>query len=86
MHHFLSAGKEGNFNTYSNLLNDPQGTCYDYESIMHYGTSFFSKDGNPTIYTCDTDKQSKIGQFGPMTATDILRVQLLYNCVVSTFS
>ncbi|XP_015228299.1 PREDICTED: zinc metalloproteinase nas-4-like [Cyprinodon variegatus] len=55
-------------------LNQP----YDYDSIMHYGPSFFSADGNPTIVT--HKKAQKIGQRIRLSPLDIKKLNILYKC------
>ncbi|XP_077593711.1 low choriolytic enzyme [Stigmatopora nigra] len=51
---------------------------YDLPSIMHYGSTFFSTNGNPTIVARVTNKQ--MGQRVRMTPTDIQRIRMLYEC------
>ncbi|XP_049818579.1 hatching enzyme 1.2 isoform X2 [Aethina tumida] len=68
----------GNFDKQS-LENTTYSFEYDYDSIMHYGTGFFSKEkGKPTI----TPKMpgGKIGQRKGMSKGDCLKVNDLYKC------
>ncbi|XP_049593675.1 astacin-like metalloendopeptidase isoform X1 [Syngnathus scovelli] len=51
---------------------------YDLPSIMHYGSNFFSANGQPTIVAKVRD--DNMGQRVAMTHTDVQRVRLLYNC------
>lgn len=48
---------------------------YDYGSIMHYGTHFFSKNGKPTIVTKNGEK---IGQREGLSDGDIAAIQEAY--------
>lgn len=53
---------------------------YDYDSIMHYGQTFFSKmKGMPTI----TSKMPgvKLGQRQAISTTDCLKINDLYGCL-----
>ena len=45
-------GKEGNFEKYSFLTGQDFG-AYDFDSVMHYGSTSFSKNGEPTIVKKD---------------------------------
>lgn len=46
----IQDGKDHNFKTYvQNDLDGKNFGTYDFGSIMHYGSYFFSKNGNPTI-------------------------------------
>ncbi|XP_066927328.1 bone morphogenetic protein 1 homolog [Clytia hemisphaerica] len=86
----------------SKFLNfDPRGMnevntfdqIYDYESIMHYGTRFFSKNDGKTIRAKEVGKnvnENTIGKSyykfdGPVLSTqDILETNLLYKCTKIT--
>ena len=45
----LCLGMEFNFNKYGRSTIDSLGTPYDYESVMHYASKAFSRNGRPTI-------------------------------------
>ncbi|MEQ2279898.1 hypothetical protein AMECASPLE_013981 [Ameca splendens] len=67
--------KKGNFKVKrGNTLNQP----YDYESIMHYGTSYFSINGKPTIVP--KNKPKTIGQRSHLSRMDIVKLKALYCC------
>ncbi|EEB14095.1 Low choriolytic enzyme precursor, putative [Pediculus humanus corporis] len=54
---------------------------YDYDSIMHYGKYFFSKEkGKPTI-TPKMPGVKKLGQRKAMSKTDCLKINDLYGCL-----
>ncbi|XP_010876463.2 low choriolytic enzyme [Esox lucius] len=55
-----------------------QGLAYDTESIMHYGNSYFSANGNPTIIP--KDKGVDMGQRTHLSPLDIIRLNKLYHC------
>nr|QOU09482.1 high choriolytic enzyme [Sander lucioperca] len=55
------------------------GTPYDYGSVVHYGRFAFSRNRQPTIVPIP-DNNVDIGRATQMSPTDILRVNLLYNC------
>ncbi|XP_041805031.1 zinc metalloproteinase nas-33-like [Chelmon rostratus] len=64
-----------NFNIQnSNNLN----VQYDYSSVMHYGPTDFSKNGEDTITPLSPSAQ--IGQRFGMTEDDILKINKLYGC------
>ena len=45
----FSTGMEFNFNKYDRSKIDSLGTPYDYNSVMHYDSKAFSRNGRPTI-------------------------------------
>ncbi|XP_014850432.1 PREDICTED: zinc metalloproteinase nas-14-like [Poecilia mexicana] len=51
---------------------------YDYSSILHYGRTFFSSNGKPTIIPKKDIKD--MGQRSRLTETDRKKITLLYNC------
>ena len=65
---------------------------YDYESIMHYGTRFFSKNDGKTIRAKEVagSLENSIGKSyykrdGPVLSTqDVLETNLLYKCTKIT--
>jgi hypothetical protein len=56
------------------------GTPYDYESIMHYEKTAFSKNGKPTMVTKDPKYRNSIGTFKVMSKGDIARINSMYQC------
>ena len=57
---------------------DTQGTPYDYNSVMHYGPTAFSKNGSATIVPLQPNV--KIGQLYHLSPLDIAAVRKFYNC------
>lgn len=55
------------------------GTAYDYQSIMHYGATAFTKNGGVTILTKNGES---IGQRFGLSKGDIRRINNKYNCNV----
>ena len=54
---------------------------YDFGSLMHYGSTSYSKNGERTIRTKDPSKQNLIGQRKGASVGDIQQVKLLYGCI-----
>ncbi|XP_046871021.1 astacin-like metalloendopeptidase isoform X2 [Hypomesus transpacificus] len=71
----IMGGKEGNFQEKNG---NTQGLPYDINSIMHYGGSFFSVNGEPTIKA--KGSAAKMGQRTFLTDLDVDRVRRLYRC------
>lgn len=61
------------------IVDTPSRTLgdYDYASIMHYGTYFFSRDGNATL-TPTRDTTAVIGQRVVLSDGDIAAIEALY--------
>ncbi|CAH3176710.1 unnamed protein product [Porites lobata] len=74
----IQAGKQHNFKKYSSSQINSLDTPYDYESVMHYGAKYFSKNNLPTIVPKQTGV--KIGQRKYLSGMDILQMNLLYKC------
>ena len=56
------------------------GLPYDFESVMHYGDTSFSKNKKRTIETLDPSKQDIIGRATGVSEGDIMLVKRMYNC------
>jgi len=69
-----------NFKKYSASEVTHFGLPYDYNSVMHYGSYFFSKNGQMTIQTKDRSKQNIIGRAPRISPLDITLVKKLYKC------
>jgi len=71
-------GMEFNFNKYDRSKIDSLGTPYDYNSVMHYDSTAFSRNGRPTILP---RKQGvKLGNRERLSTIDIQQMNLLYRC------
>lgn len=71
-------GREHNFRKYTNNEVSIYGTHYDLDSILHYGRTFFSRNGRNTIETLIPADVSRIGQRRGMSSGDIQRVRNMY--------
>ncbi|XP_062861010.1 high choriolytic enzyme 1-like [Trichomycterus rosablanca] len=69
-------GKQHNFDKKATLN---QGTTYDYNSVMQYFSTAFSKNGQPTMVPIP-DPNVLFGQASEMSKSDILRLNRLYQC------
>lgn len=78
----ISPDKTHNFDVLADAI--PLGD-YDYSSIMHYGTHFFSKDGNPTISSLQNTGE-KIGQREYISDGDMNSMIELYQSEYSLVS
>ena len=67
-----------NFKRVDNTQN--HGIPYDLSSVMHYGSSYFSSNGKPTILTRDPILQGLIGQREKPSFRDVALMNHLYRC------
>ena len=73
----LVIGTEGNFETTNPAFVTIQGGPYDIHSIMHYSSTDFSRNGNPTILPIDcgisasTLSKAEYYNFGPLTVNTL---------------
>jgi astacin len=58
------------------------GTPYDYQSIMHYGSTAFTKNGDHTIVPKNEAYLHVIGQRNGLSEGDIKRINTRYHCKV----
>lgn len=72
-------GKENNFIKYSRSAVTDFGYTYDYNSIMHYGSYYFSKNGLQTISSI-TSEGSGMGQRAGLSPIDIGKINKMYDC------
>lgn len=83
--HPLFLGKEHNFNKYSHGKIDSLKQTYDLNSMLHYGSKYFSKNGKPTLRALGSNKDVKLGNTKSFSKTDIFEVNALYDCEGRTF-
>uniref|UniRef100_A0A915PYE1 Metalloendopeptidase n=1 Tax=Setaria digitata TaxID=48799 RepID=A0A915PYE1_9BILA len=72
------------FEKYSPTIIDHLGAPYDYNSVMHYATTAFSRNGRPTIIPKSKRKDIEIGQRRGFSHIDIWKINRLYNCTKRT--
>jgi hypothetical protein len=73
----IEDGKEHNFKTYEEReLTGTDIGNYDYGSIMHYGTDYFSKNDKPTI--TPKNESVKIGQRNQLSLKDLQGIRSMY--------
>jgi len=67
-----------NFNKFTTTTIDSRGTPYDYDSVMHYGSYYFSANRQLTIKTKNSADQSRIGNRSGFSVTDKKQINLMY--------
>jgi hypothetical protein len=72
----IEESHESNFNKYNESVVTDYGIGYDYDSIMHYSSKAFSKNGNDTIIA--KTNVSRLGQREGFTQKDILKLNAMY--------
>ncbi|CAF1495364.1 unnamed protein product [Adineta steineri] len=77
----VQKGLEHAFNKYTTTV-DTLGTPYDYQSLLHYGTDYFTSNGKPTLVP--KDPLAVIGQRNNLSSIDIQEVRLYYQCIGSS--
>ena len=75
----LFKGKESNFNKYNHGVINTQETPYDINSIMHYGSKAFSKNGKVTIKYIP-NPSATFGQRNGLSTNDKIAIINLYSC------
>ncbi|CAF5201560.1 unnamed protein product, partial [Rotaria magnacalcarata] len=64
------------FDKLTSANSDNQGTPYDYNSIMHYGRTSFSSNGQPTMVP--KNPTATIGDRTTLSPIDIQEIQKFY--------
>jgi hypothetical protein len=72
-------GKEHNFLKQDYFNVDHQNKPYDLQSLMHYGNTYFSKNGMDTIRSI-TNPSLRLGQRDGFSQLDIDEINELYDC------
>lgn len=78
----IQKNAEDQFDKMPRRVMDSMGYEYDYFSIMHYGTKFFSKNSKATIKIRKKGRRigAEIGQRKGLSWIDIAQVHAMYNC------
>lgn len=76
---FTVTGQAHNFNKYLHGKLDYLGAMYDFQSLMHYGSHAFSKNGKRTIKAIK-HPSVQFGQRKRFSETDIQQLNALYDC------
>ncbi|XP_053677815.1 seminal metalloprotease 1-like [Anopheles nili] len=74
----IEQGTENNFNKYNSDVVTDFNVKYDYGSVMHYGATAFSVNGQRTIIP--KDPNASIGQRLSMSERDISKLNWMYGC------
>ncbi|XP_028417072.1 low choriolytic enzyme-like [Dendronephthya gigantea] len=77
----IRRGVENNFQKHGSEKTTNLGVEYDYESVMHYGKTAFSVNGQPTIIR-KNDPEGQLGQlvYGGLSAKDAEEINIFYGC------
>ena len=74
----IIAGAGSEFEKKSENVVDSLGVGYDYNSIMHYNPTLYSRNGHATIKALDPS--IPVGQARELSALDIEQTNRLYRC------
>jgi len=74
----VKSSSRHNFNKLTTSRIDSRGTSYDYDSMMHYGSRYFSTNGQLTIQTKNKKDQDRIGSRSGFSSTDIVQINKMY--------
>jgi len=74
-------GKGGNFRISANSLN--HSVPYDLTSVMHYGATYFTKNGLKTIQVKDITQENLIGKRAGLTHRDRQIANAMYQCAAA---
>lgn len=66
---------DSQFDIVSAAIQDTLGESYDYRSIMHYGSSAFSKNGKNTIEAVEDEFTNVIGTASDLSELDVAKVE-----------
>ncbi|XP_008291088.1 meprin A subunit beta-like [Stegastes partitus] len=80
----IEPGKEHNFKTRDDSESSALGVPYDYGSVMHYSKTSFNIASEPTIVTKLPQFMDVIGQRMGFSASDLTKLNRLYNCTTSS--
>ena len=72
-----------NFNKLTTSRIDSRGTSYDYDSMMHYGSRFFSTSGKNTIQQTKNSKDQRLVLVKEMDLVPLTKHKLI-RCIVKT--
>ncbi|KFD49766.1 hypothetical protein M513_09361, partial [Trichuris suis] len=73
------SGMETEFAKEGDQIYDTLGFPYDYNSVMHYELTAFSRNGKPVMELL-RPSYGEIGQRGGLSALDVQKINRLYNC------
>nr|AQM58332.1 venom astacin-like protein 1 [Pristhesancus plagipennis] len=77
----IKEGHRNNFEKASAKEYTTYGVPYNFESVMHYPATSFSKNGDPTILPLDKSVDIKLlGQRKKITEHDLKKINIMYNC------
>lgn len=77
---------DSQFDIVSAAIQDNLGQAYDYRSIMHYGSSAFSRNGHNTIEALSGEPQltALIGTAMDLSKLDVIKVSLKRFIILKT--
>uniref|UniRef100_A0A914I3Z5 Metalloendopeptidase n=1 Tax=Globodera rostochiensis TaxID=31243 RepID=A0A914I3Z5_GLORO len=73
-------GMDSQFDIVSSAIQDTLGEPYDYRSIMHYGSSAFSRNGRNTLEAVVDEFTNIIGTVMELSEMDVAKIMKLYRC------